>query len=689
MDKMEVYQLLVNRVPGIRQRYQKMREKGEKGGRAKAALYLIGLNISYYVFRNKKLETLEKFPYYEKKELYAGGSESSLSKMQEPSDFAEELSASDIISFDVFDTLIFRPFSEPADLFFVMENNLSYPDFKNLRERAESEARRRKAKKEGHREITIEEIYEILEEETGLKGGDVPLYEKEVGLEAELGFANPYMLKAVKALKKKKKRLIITSDMYLKKEHIAGILKEAGYPDFDAYYISCEHSKSKSAGDLYELVKETEKEISGIKKDELSFAHVGDNAVSDIEHAKEHGFAAFHTENVNKKGAAFRPDDMSSITGSLYRGIVNSHIHNGLREFSREYEYGYIYGGLFVSGYVRFVHDYVHSNNIEKVLFLSRDGDILKQVWDKFYPEEKNTEYVYWSRLAAAKLAAGRFKADFIRRFVNHKVNQKISFWKIFESMDLSFMLEGFCDAYMKETENGKERVYSPDDFLTDKNMGDVQDYLSANWQQVIDSYEDQRQAGRQYYSQVLSGVKSAAAVDIGWAGSGAITLNYMVNEVWALNCPVTGIIAGTNTCHNTEPDFSETFLQSGKLVSYLYSQRENRDIWKFHDPGKKHNLYLEMLTDAPSGSLKGFYLKDRGEFELKFKQDSNDKKKVLEIQKGILDFASDWKLHAGKTGGLDKISGRDAYAPFVIMESAKNSGFMKNIAGTMDEMGI
>lgn len=50
--------------------------------------------------------------------------------------------------------------------------------------------------------------------------------------------------------------------------------------------------------------------------------------------------------------------------------------------------------------------------------------------------------------------------------------------------------------------------------------------------------------------------------MDIGWAGSGAIALDYLVQNVWKLPCSITGAIAGTNSVHNFEVDASEFFCR-------------------------------------------------------------------------------------------------------------------------------
>lgn len=666
-----LYNFLVNRIPGIKEKYEN-KKKGLKGFRKiNAWFYLVYLNLSYYVFRNKKIGESEKFPGYESKKLYSDASESSCSKLKSPELFAKELSKYDIISFDVFDTLIFRPFSSPTDLFFLIGNKLNYMDFKQIRIETERRAREIKYKEESHYEVNLEDIYSLISLETGIS--------KEMAIEAELEtecclcFANQYMQRAVKELKRLHKKVIVTSDMYLNKNQIKTLLFKCGYDDFDNYYVSSDIKKSKSSGELFEYIQKQE----GLN---LSYAHVGDNYHSDFIQAKKHGFFAHHYPNVNEVGAAYRACDMSSITGGVYRGLVNVHLHNGLCEYTKEYEYGYIYGGIFVVGYCQMIHRYVTENKIDKILFLARDGDVLIKVYKMMYPDESDKcEYVYWSRLAAAKLGAKYFKYDYFRRFLYHKVNQGYTINQIMKSMELEDMTYDFCSS----------NKLSAQAKLTDKNVDILKGYLTQNWESVLDCYADQMEAGRQYYKEKLSGAKKAVAVDIGWAGSGAIVLDYVVNNIWNLNCSIVGIIAGTNTCHNAEPDATETFLQSGKLVSYLYSQRENRDIWKFHNPGKLHNLYWEMLLGSPAGSFKGFYLDSSNKYVCCCKPPQENSDRISQIHEGIMNFAKQYINLADKISPLEQISGRDAYAPMILVQSDENRDYIKSICEIMDEMNV
>ena len=646
--RMIIYGLLVNRVPTIGRQYHDIRKcRRTKTGRLYAWFALIGMNIAW-LFGKRRFGANLLNPDAHKK-IPADRSESSLSKRESPKEMASRLMEYDVISFDIFDTLIFRPFSRPTDLFFLLSEKLNYLDLERIRQEMERKARERRRKEEGHEEVTLKEIWEVMERECGI--------DKETGMKFEIEtetavcFANPYMLEVFRYLKGSDlkgsgKKIIAVSDMYLPSEVIRQIVEGCGYEGIGGYYVSCEYGASKSDGRLYRLVMER----MGKQK---RYVHVGDNLNSDITRAKKSGWHGEYYRNVNEAGAPYRAEDMSIITGSVYWGIVNAHIHNGLREYSREYELGYIYGGIFVLGYCQFIHEYVRTHDIDKILFLSRDGDILHQVYTMLYPEdsgEGKTEYVYWSRLAAVKMAAGYYKYDYFRRFLYHKVNQGYTLASVFETMELEDILWG-CISYLNWKEKGKHK-YTRDSWLTDRNVDGIKEFLLENWEDVLSHYAEQLEAGKVYYGEVLKGLNRVAAVDVGWAGSGAVALDYIVNHVWKLDCEVVGLLAGTNTVHNEEPDMSEALLGNGKLVSYLFSQGHNRDLWKLHDAGYGDNLAIENLLVSDHGALIGFY-KDKN---IKFSQSDRDNDKNKEIEAGMKDFVN-------QTSQMLKVGGYDAYA--------------------------
>ena len=91
-----------------------------------------------------------------------------------------------MVSFDVFDTLLLRPFSSPADLFYLAGTELHYPDFPTLRMLAEEQARKRKKENSGTGEVILKEIWECLEPLTGIS--------PETGMSVEIAMEERYCL---------------------------------------------------------------------------------------------------------------------------------------------------------------------------------------------------------------------------------------------------------------------------------------------------------------------------------------------------------------------------------------------------------------------------------------------------------------------------------------------------------------
>ena len=636
--RQKLYVLLVNRVPAIRDRYSAYRLA--HSGRFSRLAYLLGLNIRYYLLRQPSLRKSSGAGDDEGIRIPQGG-ESAASLAESPEELVRKTAEFDVVSFDVFDTLILRPCRAPADLFWLVAQRLSYPDFPALRQQAEALARK---EAQHSPEVTFEEIWEQTSRLTGIPAREG--MEAEWQAELENCFANPYFLEVVSLLKQQGRRMIICSDMYLGEARIRRLLENCGYPEFEAYFVSSDYGVSKSTG-LYSRVRQALGEKTRV-------VHIGDNPVSDIREARRSGFQAMACQNVNAAGEPFRPREMSPVFGSVYAGIVNAHLHNGLRAFSPAYELGYVYGGLLVTGYCRFIHDYVHAHGIDRILFLARDGQILDRVYRQLYPEDAALcRYVYWSRLAAIKLCAHRYKHHYMERMLLHKADGSYTVGQILRAMELEDMTGDFLAAMGPG--------WDPDRRFTRRTAGDLRRYLEQNWDTVTAHYRAESEEARRYYARVLEGAHSAVAVDVGWSGSGPLFLRYLVEQHWGLDCRITGILAGSCGSSNGF-EASEAEIAAEHLVCYLFSSRHNRDIWKAHDAALGHNLAVELLLSATTPSFRGFRKDASGSYSF---TDFREHIDSAAIQQGILDFADHWQ----RRSWLDSpISGRDAAAPVRVL---------------------
>lgn len=665
-----IYNFLVNRYPEICERYHRYHDDAAGMKVIVSWIYLLWLNIWIHLPLTEPGRRQDLEGMYERKHLPTEKSESRLACEQliPAGVLAAFLESYDVISFDIFDTLLFRPFSEPADLFYFVGGQLEFMDFRKIRIETEKLTREQCMAAEGHPEVTLRDIWRNMEKKTGIPA--------ERGMEAEMAQelyfcrANPYMLEVVQKLREKGKRMIAVSDMYLPGAFLEELLKRNGFTGIEKIYVSCEYGKNKAGGSLYDVVKAELPEQACI-------LHVGDNHRSDIKMAEKHGFKAFYYPNINRNTASYRAKNMSPVIGGAYRGVVNSHLYNGIRTYSMEYEYGFIYGGIFVLGYCNFIHEYCRMNRIDKLLFLSRDGDILKRIYGLLYPREC-TEYVYWSRAAATKLMAAYNRYDYFQRFLYHKVNQNKSIEQIFTAMELLELLPEL------------PADISGDGILTARNVEAVKAYLEGKWDQILERYQKENVAAKHYYEKVLAGCSRACAVDIGWAGSGAMALSWLVEKVWELPCRITGVVAGTNTRNNASPDAAEPFLQSGKLVSYLYSASYNRDLWNWHNPNRDDNLYWELLLASGERTFLGFGENmETGEVEFHFGRAEKNPEGILEIQRGIRDFVQIYCGYFKDVPGMLHISGRDAYAPMLAAAGFREEYLKKMLERFEPEAGV
>lgn len=124
--KSTIYNFLVNRKPGIKERYHSYHDGTTGAWKILSWLYLLWLNFAYYILQFKWLGNYKPSSLYEIKKLSIGIPESHLMKHPSIEELLSELMKYDVISFDIFDTLIFRPFSEPTDLFYIIGEKLGY-----------------------------------------------------------------------------------------------------------------------------------------------------------------------------------------------------------------------------------------------------------------------------------------------------------------------------------------------------------------------------------------------------------------------------------------------------------------------------------------------------------------------------------------------------------------------------------
>ncbi len=632
--KLKMYNMLVNRKKLIKTKFEAYSnsEAGKNGGSTKKALHLAKLNFRYYLLHDRSREI--KLP---KVNTPLPVNESKIPDISAEK-LAEKLSQYDCVSFDIFDTLINRYVANPTEVFYFVGERLHCPDYRRIRTNSETDVRKESIKKRNTAEVTMCEIAERVSYLTGIDKDRI--IEEEFISECNLCCASPYMKKVFDSLRSLNKTVVILSDMYWDKEHLAKLLEGCGYDVCsNDIAVSCEIGCSKADGKAYQYLK-------SLKSNCKSFAHVGDNLRSDIENAKKAGIAAFSCTNPDKAGNIYRNAEMSPVIKSVWAGFVNNKMHGSDTAFDKYFSYGYNIGGLLVYGYCNYIGKLFHEKNLDKVLFLSRDGYILKKAFDIICPDIPS-DYVYWSRAIGAICGSNLLRGDFTDKYIL----QKSGSCGIIKSAVADMGLSSLTDTIPLD-------VNLPLDEKTEKPLCK---WVYDNWDKICDVLAEDKRNAIGYIKDRLGDAKSVLTVDCGWAGSGYFSISSLINSEIDENIKVYGALCATNNAFHLRADMSDIFLQSEALSAYCFSSAHNRNLWERHLPTLNHNLYFEMLMSSEEGSATGF-----DENHNPILTENSNKEYVRSINDGIMSFVKEYNAICKKYRYLENISGSDAYAPFL-----------------------
>lgn len=186
----------------------------------------------------------------------------------------------DVLSVDLFDTLLLRLVFRPVDIFRIVEEKSNQMGFFEARIDAEINARQT-FKSRNVPEVTLEEIYEFL------PASYRNLMQDEIDTEIENIVLNPEIEALLKWTAKMQKKIIFLSDMYLPQEVLINIIDKF---DFNFEYeliLSSSHRTSKADGSSYSLLK-------SLCESTDSILHIGDSEWSDVLMAKNAGIDAYH-----------------------------------------------------------------------------------------------------------------------------------------------------------------------------------------------------------------------------------------------------------------------------------------------------------------------------------------------------------------------------------------------------------
>lgn len=360
------------------------------------------------------------------------------------------------VSFDIFDTLVVRPFLEPTDLYCFMEDDFKKMvpcnySFKGLR--AEAEQRCRKAMRvinPNSQDVTLSEIYEQMSKDFSIPQKICEqLQAKEEELEVRFCTVRKTGKELYELAYEAGKKIILVSDMYLEEKTIGRILEKNGYNLHEKLFLSSTERYLKYSGDLFRIA------LKECNIQPETMLHIGDNWNVDYLQPPKLGCkSAFlpKTKDVlfNALGDVYTGEaigttfynansliDVSTIMKSpavraLYAVVANEIFDNPFVSFNPVSNYnrdayfvGYFTVGMHLLGLTRWMAKELRAGGYKKIHFLARDGYLPKKIYDvvrEYDKELPESDYIYISRKSMIP-ATVRSEMDF------YSIKENCSVW--------------------------------------------------------------------------------------------------------------------------------------------------------------------------------------------------------------------------------------------------------------------
>lgn len=518
-------------------------------------------------------------------------------------EFFNKISSYDVVSFDIFDTLLTRIIYNPDDIFLLMGEKLGDSDF--FRKRKEAE---KKANEELQKDVNLDEIYKFYEKLYQEDSKQIKQLEEE--LEISLCIPRLDMLDVYHRLKDQKNYVILTSDMYLPKTVIEKMLKKCGYEGYDAFYLSNDIDKRKDKKDIWPYLVD--------KYPHKSIIHIGDNEKSDYCYPKDFGIDSIKIESGKQLFSKLsiypyiEEFISNNISNSLLLGLlINKKWFNSpfaeLQIDSLD-DFGYLFHAPILNQFLAFLVK--ESKKSDQLLFLAREGYYLQKLYQDYcqiyHIKEKPNVYFLASRKATST-ANIQSREDIETLLSNEFTGTIKSFYQ--QILEVEYL-------------ESDEPIHLPKD--KEKVLKNLDKYES----QILECMKLEKDNYLSYMKEILGDYKkkNLIIVDLGYSG----TIQYQLTKLTKKE--MTGV-------YLTNSENVKKYSRKSKL-KFLFDINECEEFKKIYH----YSLILEFFLSAPYGQLLKFK-KENGKIVPVYNEESIDenKKQALEvIYQSVLDYMQD-----------------------------------------------
>lgn len=441
-----------------------------------------------------------------------------------------------MVSFDIFDTLVLRPFAKPTDVFELMQPEMTklmgatQISFADIRRQAEEVARKRA---NGREDIVIDEIYQAMADYFAMDEKICSaLMAKEK--EYEIRYIRPRKtgVELMEYALACQKKVVLISDMYLDRQTVESMLEKAGVRGWSALYLSSEAGVLKWSGKLFQ------KALEEAKVEAAEVLHIGDNWGVDRDAAIKVGMqASIHPKPMDalrntgrsklselgkQPYAGFTEKDAieKSIAGRCMQALVaNRFFDNAFQPqhpqtfFSGSFaQMGYAAMGPHLVAVTDWLIQQIRENGYTYIAFLARDGYLVMKALEIMMPQDLRGKVQLDYLVASRKVllpALTMQRVDFYALPINYKSYTPKKLWGL---------LDICADGKERDFRRGVEKAGMEweQEFISEKEYHScVTLFLEGFYSK--DKHEKALDALRAYYAPLRN--DHAVCFDMGYSG--------------------------------------------------------------------------------------------------------------------------------------------------------------------------
>jgi FMN phosphatase YigB (HAD superfamily) len=554
--------------------------------------------------------------------------------------FQRELAQCQLVSFDIFDTLLFRYVEHPKDVFLHLPWQPAFrrhkfsASLKHLRLEAEASARRIVYQEIQSWEVALPEIYACFCDRNDLSRELVPSFvaaEEEV--ERKLCVASPALLALYRQAREAGKRIVFVSDTYHSSEFLASLLQQNGFEvSPGSVFSSAERRGNKAEGKLFRIVME-EYPVAA-----ESILHVGDHPVSDCEIPRKLGIhALLHPFRASAVAPPPAANDPNAVLHSYCQGLARVTACDLAKEKTFWWRLGYRVCGPLTAGYCQWLNARMRADRIDHAWFVLRDCEVIAKVYNALFPGENGKPKV--STLPLSRRAMLLPVIEMAPAVALSSTNGLLSGMPMpvreyFERLHLD--PARFAEVIAQSGFPSMETVIDPAEGEQYKLFTQP-----AVLQALIERAAVEREALTAYLRQEgMLDARRIAMVDIGWSGTAQKAMHTLLAQV-APKSSLKGYYLVTTHL------FLANAVPGMQQLAYLVNHGEPRELLNLLTSSIR---LLESFFTSKSGSLLYFEMRNGTAVPVfgRREKSAEEEQYLDEVHAGAVAFATDFQKHSG-----------------------------------------